>query len=667
MPFQNFLCLLNRRWNPGVLASLCALSFTVVGWFAGLLSVAELKTDDLRASLASRPASGQTVIVGIDQETLAAYGGWPIPREQCARVLNQLDAAGATRIYFDSSFATASQDDRDAALEEALRRLGPDRIALPIVTLKGKPDTQGLVRPIEVTPLSQFAKHASIVSADMPFDQDSRVRTIGRDSFGEVANQPTVAAWLAAGRAAKPGVVNIDYRIDVESIPVISFADIERNGAAADLFKDKTVVVGLVAERVAQPVLVPRYGQVERATFMALAAETLILDLEPIQARFWMLLACSLTCVVILGACLPRFGICSGGALTMLSIALLFGFSLELQRRTNLSLPLALPITAIMLTYVGTLIATHPDFQTIRQAAKSLVDKVDYGLAKLFHSGVDAIITFSPEGRILTVNEAAEKLFGVKAHDVLGKPLATVLPDSADALLRSASGHQPGRLEATVNGKMGEGRHVDLAFNAMPSETGWVGYASIRDITEMKAREDEFKRQATHDGMTGLPNRAAFERHLDATRRFAAETGGSFAVFMMDLNKFKRVNDTLGHHIGDALLIEVAKRFEGSIRKGDFVARLGGDEFAVVVAPPTERDNAERLALKLVDSIASLTELEGHAIETGTSIGIAIYPEHARNSDDLVRVADEAMYEAKRGGHGYAVADAGNLEAATSS
>jgi diguanylate cyclase (GGDEF)-like protein len=91
---------------------------------------------------------------------------------------------------------------------------------------------------------------------------------------------------------------------------------------------------------------------------------------------------------------------------------------------------------------------------------------------------------------------------------------------------------------------------------------------------------------------------------------------------------------------------------------------LGGDEFAVVVAPPTERDNAERLALKLVDSIASLTELEGHAIETGTSIGIAIYPEHARNSDDLVRVADEAMYEAKRGGQGYAVAR--NLEVAAS-
>ncbi|HRX82724.1 MAG TPA: GGDEF domain-containing protein, partial [Pirellulaceae bacterium] len=120
------------------------------------------------------------------------------------------------------------------------------------------------------------------------------------------------------------------------------------------------------------------------------------------------------------------------------------------------------------------------------------------------------------------------------------------------------------------------------------------------------------------------------------------------------------------HHIGDALLMEVAKRYESSIRKGDFVARLGGDEFAVVVAPPTECDNAERLAAKLVDSIASLTELEGHAIETGTSIGIALYPEHAQSSADLVRVADEAMYEAKRGGRGFAIANAENLDAVTS-
>ncbi|MCA9143343.1 MAG: diguanylate cyclase [Planctomycetaceae bacterium] len=666
MQSHNILAPVVRRINAGVLAGLCALVLAVAGWIAGMFIVAELKIGDLRSVLATTPASGQTVIVGIDQETLAAYGGWPIAREYCANVLNHLEAAGATRIYFDSSLATASQDESDAALQEALRHLGPDRIALPIVTLKGKPDTQGHVQSIEVTPLTKFSEHTSIVSADMPFDRDSRVRSIGRDSFGEVASQPTVAGWLASGRDAKPGVANIDYRIDIESIPVISFADIERNGASSEVFKHKAVVVGLVAERVTQPVLVPRYGQLERASFMALAAETLILDQEPTQARFWMVLTCAATCVVVLGLCLPRFGICTSGVLTMLSIALLFGFSIELQRRTNLVLPLALPIAASMFTYVGTLIATHPDFQTIRQAGKSLVDKVDYGLAKLFHSGVDSIITFSPDGRILTVNEAAERLFGVKADDVVGKPLATVLPDSADALLRSASGHQPGRLEATVNGKMGPGRHVDLAFNAMPSEAGWVGYASIRDITEMKAREDEFKRQATHDGMTGLPNRAAFERHLDATRRFAAETGSSFAVFMMDLNKFKQVNDTLGHHIGDALLMEVAKRFESSIRKGDFVARLGGDEFAVVVAPPTECDNAERLAAKLVDSIASLTELEGHAIETGTSIGIALYPEHAQSSADLVRVADEAMYEAKRGGRGFAIANAENLDAVTS-
>jgi diguanylate cyclase (GGDEF)-like protein/PAS domain S-box-containing protein len=314
-------------------------------------------------------------------------------------------------------------------------------------------------------------------------------------------------------------------------------------------------------------------------------------------------------------------------------------------------------MVSVFLTYLGTLIAVHPEFQSLRQAGLSLLDKVDYGLARLFHSGVDAIITFSPDGKILTVNETAEKLFGLPADDVLGKQLSTVLPEAADVLLSSACGKQPGRLEATLADDGGRDRHVDLAFNAMPSESSWVGYASIRDITAMKDREEDLKHQASHDAMTGLPNRAAFERHLEATLRFAADTNRTFAVFVLDLNKFKQVNDTLGHQIGDDLLIEVAKRFQNTLRSSDFVARIGGDEFTVVMTPPADRDNAETMAKQLVDSIAELTEIDGQAVDTGTSIGVALYPEHGQTREDLVRVADEAMYAAKRDKVGYRLAD----------
>jgi diguanylate cyclase (GGDEF)-like protein len=191
----------------------------------------------------------------------------------------------------------------------------------------------------------------------------------------------------------------------------------------------------------------------------------------------------------------------------------------------------------------------------------------------------------------------------------------------------------------------------------MPSESSWVGYASIRDITAMKDREEDLKHQASHDAMTGLPNRAAFERHLEATLRFAADTNRTFAVFVLDLNKFKQVNDTLGHQIGDDLLIEVAKRFQNTLRSSDFVARIGGDEFTVVMTPPADRDNAETMAKQLVDSIAELTEIDGQAVDTGTSIGVALYPEHGQTREDLVRVADEAMYAAKRDKVGYRLAD----------
>jgi diguanylate cyclase (GGDEF)-like protein/PAS domain S-box-containing protein len=462
-------------------------------------------------------------------------------------------------------------------------------------------------------------------------------------------------AWLAVGSKAKPAILKLDFGIDLETVPKISFVDIFKNGVPENFVKGKNVVVGLVAERVTQPVLVPRYGKVERAEFIVLAAETEILGTEPKPASFWLVISSTALGVVIFGLVLPRLGMYSGGALVLAAMSLSFVGSIELLRQTGISLPLTFSFAALILTYVGTLVACHPDFQTLRRAGLSLVDKVDYGLARLFHSGVDAIITFSPDGRILTVNETAEKLFGVPADQVLGKQLSTVLPDSAEALLKSACGNQPGRLEATLANSGGD-RHLDLAFNAMPSESSWVGYASIRDITVMKDREEDLKRQASHDAMTGLPNRAAFERHLEATLRFAAETGRPFAVFVMDLNKFKQVNDTLGHQIGDALLVEVAKRFEGTLRSSDFVARLGGDEFTVVMAPPTTRDSAESMALRLVESIAELTELDGHAIETGTSVGVALYPDHGQTSEDLIRAADEAMYSAKRDGDGYGIA-----------
>lgn len=155
--------------------------------------------------------------------------------------------------------------------------------------------------------------------------------------------------------------------------------------------------------------------------------------------------------------------------------------------------------------------------------------------------------------------------------------------------------------------------------------------------------------QASHDTLTGLPNRAFFESRLLGAMREARDSQTQMAVLFLDSNKFKEINDRLGHAAGDAVLIAIAQRLRSQLREGDLVSRLGGDEFAVLLKPIHGEQDALLIADKIIDSMQSPIELpEGGRITTSLSIGIALYPEHADSPEALVHEADVAMYHAKR-------------------
>ena len=155
--------------------------------------------------------------------------------------------------------------------------------------------------------------------------------------------------------------------------------------------------------------------------------------------------------------------------------------------------------------------------------------------------------------------------------------------------------------------------------------------------------------QASHDALTGLPNRAFFESRLLGSMREARDSQTQMAVLFLDSNRFKEINDQLGHAAGDAVLIAIAQRLRAQLREGDTVARLGGDEFAVLLKPIHHEDDAVLIADKIIDSMHQpITLPEGGSITTSLSIGIALYPEHADNPEALVHEADVAMYHAKR-------------------
>ena len=175
-------------------------------------------------------------------------------------------------------------------------------------------------------------------------------------------------------------------------------------------------------------------------------------------------------------------------------------------------------------------------------------------------------------------------------------------------------------------------------------------FSVLADITEHKLSEERIKHVAHHDSLTGLPNRLLFNDRLEQAIRHAERDSREFALLYLDLDRFKPVNDTLGHAAGDELLKSVAARIRRQVRESDTVARIGGDEFTVILADIGSREDAQSVAGKIVGALAAPFKLDRRTrrIEIGASIGIAVFPKDARDADGLVKVADSAMYQAKQ-------------------
>ena len=186
------------------------------------------------------------------------------------------------------------------------------------------------------------------------------------------------------------------------------------------------------------------------------------------------------------------------------------------------------------------------------------------------------------------------------------------------------------------------------------TQTEWEGHPAylimLHDITDRKRAEDQVQHQATHDALTGLPNRVLFLERLEQALAERHRDQQPLAVLFLDLDRFKEVNDTLGHRVGDALLEAVAGRLSALLRSGDLVARLGGDEFTVLAEQVGSPAGAAELAERIAAAFQAPLDAAGHRLYSRPSIGIALYPGHGDTAETLMRNADTAMYEAKQGG-----------------
>lgn len=291
------------------------------------------------------------------------------------------------------------------------------------------------------------------------------------------------------------------------------------------------------------------------------------------------------------------------------------------------------------------------------QLQEALLAESEKRFHSLFEQHPAGVIHFDSNSRLTSANPAFVALSGYSRAEVLAidrpYPIASDNIPSLVAALNAALGGAPQTLDTMLLRKNGSRLDVSLVLIPNVANGKIIGaHGLVKDNSVHKNHERQIHHMATHDALTGLPNRYFLEDRLRHAIEKARRTTTMIGVLFLDLNRFKIINDSLGHDKGDSLLGVVADRLQGAVREADTVARIGGDEFVVVLENIQDPDHVRSVAAHILESIAKPVHVAGHRLSVTTSIGISFYPNGGGDPASLLKQADLAMYEAKAAGHG---------------
>jgi diguanylate cyclase (GGDEF)-like protein/PAS domain S-box-containing protein len=315
--------------------------------------------------------------------------------------------------------------------------------------------------------------------------------------------------------------------------------------------------------------------------------------------------------------------------------------------------------TAIPIFYDGKreILANYVDIDD-RKKAEEALRASEERYRTILENIEDGYYEIDLKGRMTFFNESCRKIFGYTNEELKGMGYRQFIDhDTAKKLGKlGVKVYETGQPEKCsdfeIISKSGLKKQIEISLSLMRGLSGHpIGFRGIvRDIDDRKKAESTILHMAYHDALTGLPNRLLFNDRLNVAISVAQRSNKKFAVMMLDLDEFKRINDSLGHDIGDLLLQSVGNRLRGHLRKSDTVARMGGDEFMLLLPEITQREDAEIIAGKIVKSFQRAFILKNHELRITASIGIAIYPDAGVDFDTLKKNSDVAMYKVKEKG-----------------
>ena len=641
-----------QRWWLIALAAflvVCALDL------CGQLRALENAFSDARSGFLRHEVASDIVIVGIDSASVHALETWPWPRRHHANLLEKLAAAKPARVFLDIDFSSPSNPLDDALLDAALARRRDHPVLLPTFTqYASSADKQRIVS----RPLPRFARSTDLVAVNGRPDSDGLTREWR--NYWTLAGERT--ASIIDPRRQLPGEqsVAIDFSIAPGSFTYVSYVDVLEDRISDEVFAGKSVFVGATALELGDVLVVPVYGPIPGIVVQALASETVSVGppkqlpawTNYLQLGLWTLLAAAL-----FGSSWRR----NLGVLALLIVGV-GALSVYAYSAHRLLVGGVAPALAIVLLFFAVTVRWL-ETQTWRALAYAVgMRRRDALLMSIVQSSNDCIMCVDETGVIKMANPAASRLFGCAGDDLLDERIARFITllagEGASARLSALQGSIHECDARTANGDVFP---VEISLSRVRLNTERLYTAIVRDIRERRAQHRNLQHQATHDSLTSLPNRSALLAHLE--RALAPDRSQpSIALLMLDLCRFKEVNDTLGHNVGDRVLSEVANRFSQVLGERGFIARIGGDEFTVVMDKPHTIDTIATVSQALVDSLRAPIDVAGISIEVGVSIGIARFPQDASEAGTLLRHADVAMYVAKRRGSNFEYYDAAHDE-----
>ncbi len=651
-----------------IAAALVVLVPLAAAW-TGVLRPIEDQQITARMAMHGRAPTGDVVVVDIDAKSIAAMGAWPWRRIVFAQLIDKLVALHAGEIAIDVDFSAPSNPADDAALTSALKRSGGSVILAGFAQkLSGATDAASTYNQ----PLRQFSDNAWVTSVNVRPDVDGQVRSFSYGLIVDGQLVPSMPEVLAGGLGEAGKAFAIDFSINPRAIDRISLIDVLRGTVDPSRIAGKKVIVGAQAVELRDFFQVPVAGAISGALLQAVATETLM------QGR---VLHKTSTAVTLAGLLLVAFAAfligrakwqyLVGGLIVAAVVVEASAMVLQTNYATVVNTTPWLLAFAIL-----TIIALLSEID-IRQLLQTMwrvrASNAEALLTKVVADNFAGIVVVDEAGAIRAASRSASELLDYR-HDLVGSKARAALPPqlmaAVDAVLATGFDRCVPRPSA-VSLRRGDGESRVFEYvttisevESEPANDGSAGTEhrvvclTFTDITDKKAAEAKIAHMARFDSLTQLPNRNQLIERLEEVFTTNDTRLRSSAVVCFDLDRFKTINDALGHHVGDLVLRGVAARATNLLPHDAIVARLGGDEYAALFFGSKAGDDAVAFATNIVATSKRPLDVDGRQVLVGASAGVALADARDKSPDDILKRADMALYRAKSsGGGGFVVFD----------